>query len=190
MLQPLVFASIKVPLVCFVTNLPQHLRAFVPCQVQTMASLVDSEASFKHRVLELLGSTEYEALKRQGLVTYADLAFAVCEQPDKVSENLFDATCQKVFGTAVRRLVFEGMTFVINDLKHRAESGDLPPRSLPLQEREERRLRQVGQLRGLLIEGELEPSHSLVDKAAQMLQDGTVSYIPPSNCISRYQSRR
>ena len=157
-----------------------------------MASLVDSEASFRHRVQELLGSTEYDAFKREGLASYASLAFAVCDQPDRVSETLFDAMCVKVFTTptlgqrsAVRRLVFEGMTFVLNELKHRMDAGDLPPRALPLQEREERRQRQVDRLCGLIIEGELEPSHGLVDRAAQMLHDGTVSYLAPSTCVSR-----
>ena len=35
------------------------------------------------------------------------------------------------------------------------------------------------------MEGEPEPSHSLVDKAAVMLRDGVVRYIPPSCCTSR-----
>ena len=158
-----------------------------------MSTLIDSEASYKHRVLELLSEDDFNKLKSQGLATFAGLAFSVCEQPDKVSETKFESTCRTVFGpnapistlAAVRRLLFEGMTYCITELKHRMDSGDLPPRALPLQEREERRARQVQNLRGLLIEGELEPSHGLVDRAAQMLNEGAVLYIPPSICISR-----
>ena len=35
------------------------------------------------------------------------------------------------------------------------------------------------------MEGDLEPGNSLVDRAAAMLQDGVVRYIPPSGCVSR-----
>ena len=60
-----------------------------------------------------------------------------------------------------------------------------PPKACHYTSAEERRAKQVARLRGVVIDGDYDPAHSLVDKAALMLQDGMVRYIPPSQCVSR-----
>ena len=158
-----------------------------------MASLVDSGAEFRSRALQLLGEESSEKLPAADVRTFGSLAYAVADQPDRISDAHFDELVKKVFPAdisvgfkaAVRRLAFESLTFSIQDLKLRVEGDSVTPKSLPLHEREERRAAQVARLRGVVIEGDFDPAHSLVDKAAAMLQDGMVRYIPPSQCVSR-----
>ena len=100
---------------------------------------------------------------------------------------------EKVFGTspslrveaAVRRLSFEGLTFSLQDMKARSDPDLTVSRPMPLGEREDKRAAQVKRLLGVLIEGELDPSNALVDKAAMMMRDGVVRFFPPSACTSR-----
>lgn len=66
-----------------------------------MAGLIDSEAAFTHRLLELrFTEAEREALKKQDLVTFAALAFAASVQPGQIDETKFAALVQACFGSA------------------------------------------------------------------------------------------
>jgi len=160
---------------------------------RTMSSLVDSVAEFKSRAQQLLGEDDAQKLLTNDIKSFGELAYSVADQPDRISDARFDEIVKKVFpadvslGTkaAVRRLAFESLTFSIQDLKMRMEGDSVASKTLPLHEREERRAKQVARLRGVVIEGDHDPANSLVDKAALMLQDGMVRYIPPSQCVSR-----
>ena len=159
-----------------------------------MASLVDSKAEFTRRAKELLGETFFPNIVAETIESFATLAFSVADQPNHIDDAKLDALAKKVFKTqtptlgqsgALRRLAFEGLAFSLQDLKNRGDPEASSCKTLPSHEREHRRTDQVSRLKGVLMEGELEPSHSLVDRAAAMLHDGIVRYIPPSSCTSR-----
>ena len=160
-----------------------------------MASLVDSKAEFERRTKELLGEASVPKMQKENIESFATLAYAVADQPNHIDEKKLDALAQKLFAPdaptlgqtgALKRLCFEGLTFSLQDLKNRGDPEGSSVKPLPAaHEREHRRTQQVQRLRGVLMEGELEPGNSLVDKAAAMLQDGVVRYIPPSACVSR-----
>ena len=153
-----------------------------------MANFVDSEAEFK-RCTELV----LQALYGEAIKTFGTLAFAVADQPDRVDEAQVKSLTTRLSGdnptlgiqAGVKRLAFEGLTHSLQDLKLRSDPDASSTGPLPTLEREAKRSNQETRLTGILIEGELEPSHALVDKAAAMLQDGVVRYIPPSACVSR-----
>ena len=156
-----------------------------------MTTYVDSEAEFSKRCTELVGSEGLRAFHQEAIKTFGTLAFAVADQPDRVDETQLTELTRKLFGDSpslgtkagVKRLAFEGLTHSLQDIKLRSDPEASSSRPLPTLEREAKRKSQETRLRGVLIEGE--PSHALVDKAAAMLQDGIVRYIPPSVCVSR-----
>ena len=160
-----------------------------------MASILDSEAEFTKRCSELLPDDQKDKLQAQDVKTFGTLAFSVAEQPDKISDTKLNEVLTKAFGAnasigvtaAVRRLAFEGLTYSLQDIRIRSELDHAATRPVPTGEREDLRKTQVTKLKGILIEGELEPAFALVDKAAAMLRDGVVRYLAPSSCISRDQ---
>ena len=98
------------------------------------------------------------------------MAFAVAEyRPDRVDETQVKELTKKLFGDSpslaiqarAQRLALQANVGARGQAKEAS-----------------RRLSRV------LIEGELAPSHALVDKAASMLQDGVARYIPPSACVA------
>ena len=66
------------------------------------------------------------------------LAFAVAEQPDRISESKFTALLKKCFGNAVTlgvesalgRLAFEGLTHSLQNIKLRSNSDAAAPCSV------------------------------------------------------------
>ena len=133
-----------------------------------MASLVDSKAEFSRRAKELLGETFFPNIVAENIESFATLAFSVADQPNHIDDGKL-----------------AGLAFSLQDLKNRGDPEASSAKTLPSHEREHRRAEQVTRLKGVLLEGDVEPSHSLVDRAAAMLHDGVVRYIPPSVCVSR-----
>ena len=159
-----------------------------------MASLVDSKAEFTRRAKELLGETFFPNIVAENIESFATLAFSVADQPNHIDDGKLADLAKKVFKNhnptlgqtgSLRRLAFEGLAFSLQDLKNRGDPEASSAKTLPSHEREHRCAEQVTRLKGVLLEGDVEPSHSLVDRAAAMLHDGVVRYIPPSVCISR-----
>ena len=159
-----------------------------------MTSLVDSKAEFSWRAKELLGDSAVPNLLAESIDTFAALAYAVADQPNRIDEAKLEALAKKVWSPnaptlgqtgALKRLSFEGLTFSLQDLKNRGDPEASSVKQLAAHEREHRRTQQVARLKGVLTEGDLEPGNSLVDRAAALLHDGVVRYIPPSGCVSR-----
>jgi hypothetical protein len=99
------------------------------------------------------------------------LTTALGAAPDAASSNRF------------RRLFFEADALSLEDLKSRADrSESSEARVLPLAEKMDR-IRQQ-QLRRIEISftPQNEPSHSLIDKVCQQLEDNVVTYIDLSRC--------
>ena len=162
--------------------------------LQVMASLVDSKAEFERRAKDLVGDAAVTKLLAESIDTFATLAYAVADQPNHIDDGKLDALSKKLWSPnvptlgqvgALRRLSFEGLTFSLQDLKNRGDPEASSVKQLPAHEREHRRTQQAARLKGVLMEGDLEPGNTLVDKAAAMLHDGVVRYIPPSSCVSR-----
>eukprot|EP00972_Heterocapsa_arctica_P030160 4442944-Heterocapsa_arctica.AAC.1 len=64
------------------------------------------------------------------------------------------------------------------DLKRRIETtGDEGPRKVPAVERYERRERVAARLQGLTLDGELDVSNRLLDRAMGLYEDNIIQYI-------------
>ena len=73
-------------------------------------------------------------------------------------------------------------------MRARVERTDTSePRKLPMVERSSRLALQKGRLSGVVMTLDNEPSHALVDKAFQQLDDGCVSWVPWNQLTSRAQ---
>ena len=138
------------------------------------------------QALRRVGRLSGASSLKEAIKTFGALAFSIADQPDRVDEaqvkSLFGDNPALGLQAGVKRL---GLTHSLQDLKLRSDPDASCSRPLPTLEREAKRSNQETRLTGVLIEGELEPSHALMDKAAAMLQDGVVRYIPPSACVSR-----
>lgn len=163
-----------------------------------MASNLDSVAVFKNRCNEIgLPSAIYDAILAAGYATYS--TFAYCSQyiPGTQDEREFVRTMEAAIGrppagaelAILRRLVTEAHTFVMADMRLRIERGDeATPRKMAIPERRVRQEQQQLQLgAALVIAGELEPSHWLIDEVEQQREDNVLRWIQPDKCCSRTQ---
>jgi hypothetical protein len=76
----------------------------------------------------------------------------------------------------------------VQDLRRRVEVIDeAVPVKLPIEERAARLTRLKLRLPGLVIGGQMEPSHKLVDLLVQQLENGQLKYVPWSLCTSKLQ---
>ena len=152
---------------------------------------LDSTATFAARVKDLgLGSLS-ERLTELGWTTLGALAFSAGNPGAPSSESAFEerVVVPVVGNTAspqaaiLRRLYFESTTLAAADMRRRMDRVDddsVPP--LPTEEREARRKRLQGQLVGLEITGDLDPSPSLIHAAHTMSVSGAVKYIAWEAC--------
>ncbi|CAE7788579.1 unnamed protein product [Symbiodinium sp. CCMP2592] len=158
-------------------------------------SLVDSEASFRARCLEVCGSSElYDLLVDAGIKTHSILAFSCgtpTAQPTDVEFASFANTVVKGHASigqvsALKRLHFESSTLVVAARRTMVEgdTGDASKR-LPVAEKTARLAEAKRRLPGLVIEDELEPSHALLDVISHMGEANSVVWVPPSKCTKR-----
>ena len=148
---------------------------------------LESDAVFFSRI-SALGLSEEVAgrFREKGWTTLGAFAFCSAYTPGQADDAAFQPVLQFLVGEAdgadaalVRRLFFEAYTMAAADLKKRIEKTDEdPPRRLPVAERSARFDKLAARLTGLKIQGELEPSHALVDKYVQMVEDGNLRYLP------------
>ena len=159
---------------------------------------MESKAVFEARCKSVgLKEPTIKALKDADIDTMAKLAFICGTQPGSADDKEF-VICMKdtlkvdpiPVGTlsALRRLWFESSAMAINEVKSRYEKTDeTVPKKMPLPEREHRRQVQQGMYPGIKIEGNLEPSHSLIDFVMSMKDEEVVRYVDPQSCVSREQ---
>ena len=156
---------------------------------------VDSKASFIARVKELNIPDRFRtALEDKHIDTYARFAFISAYQPNSGDEKPFLQALNSILGEEVdtaelpafRRLFYEAHTLSIQDLRTRLDKTDEDkPRKLAMPERMERLQRLKAALPGLVIDSQMEPSHSLVDLLVSMAEDQGLTYIELSRCTSR-----
>ena len=160
-----------------------------------MASLLDSEAQFIQRTIDLKLSEELKrSLHRAGLQTFGTFAYAHGQPGQNISDDGFESwvTGQLLTGATLadvagaKRLLFESQTMVLASLQEQVNSNDVSStKKVPMVERETKMKAIKKRLSGLLIEGPLGPGHALLDTTAGMMQLNEIKYIPPEKCISR-----
>lgn len=162
-----------------------------------MASYADSVATFAHRAKEVqLADAHVQALRDQDISNFNNLAFAVCSQPGQIDTQRFQDLIDAVFPlgaslglqASLRQLAYESLTVAVAAIKQRIESTEEGVvRKLPAHERDERQRRQNQRINGLIISGDYEPAHSVVDAFVAMLEESVLKILPLSKCISREQ---
>ena len=162
--------------------------------VAAMSGL-DSKHAFTSRATELGMQEELlEKLKGAGLDTFGSLAFSSDATPTSNTEEKFKKAIQDLIMAEVstadmiplRRMWFEAHAMVLSDIRCRAERTEADqPRKMPLAERLARIDKQKNELKGLVIDATVEPSHGLVDKFQSMIEEGCLLYVGPEKCMSR-----
>ena len=160
-----------------------------------MAGLLDSEAQFLQRTLDLKFSEELKrSLKRTNLQTFGNLAYAHGQPGQQIVDETFEAwlTTHVLPNASIadiagaKRLLFEAQTMVLASLQDQVNLPDSTTvKKVPAAERETKMNAIKRKLAGLLIEGPLEPGHHLLDLAAHMHQANEIRYIAPEKCVSR-----
>ena len=159
-----------------------------------MTSLLDSEAHFELRAGEVgLSSASLAALKGHGLATLGKVAHAIstpgsAPAPDALEDWVRDNLRGASLGdhAALRRLIWEGGALATAELRDQLTNPDgAAQRKVPDAERSRRMDVLRVSLSGFLIEGPLEPSHSLLDRAAALERDNQLRYLSPESCTSR-----
>jgi len=135
-------------------------------------TLADSVAAFEVRCSEIDDSGQtFTLLNRQGLNTFSSLAFAIGTPNQPPTDAAVDQFAQRLYTLPsmgqvgkLRRLLFESQTYVLAQLKL-AVTGEpaTSSRKLPLPEKQARIADLKTRLNGVVLEGEKEPSHSLID---------------------------
>ena len=160
-----------------------------------MATLLDSEAQFEARALEIvLTQAVVDTVKAAGVNTLSRLAFSVGQPGQPIVANDVDNFLQNTLGrpatlaenAGVRRLAFEAQTFLVASLRQVVEQRDDGiPKKIGAAERETRMRTLRMELTGLDIRDEHEPSHSLLERACQINETNNLKYIELSVCTSR-----
>ena len=157
--------------------------------------MIDSEAVFRVRCDAIDDTQVLRArLRAHQLTTFSKLGYALGPPNQAPSDQEYQAFAATIFGANVtlgessdlRRIHFEATTYCISALKS-AIAGDQADsiRKLPVAEKVERIEALRVRLPGVLIQGETEPSHSLIDKCQIMYDTGSVLWLHPSTCTKR-----
>ena len=156
---------------------------------------LDSAAVFKQRALQIgLKEDAIEALQAKGWATFASLALSSAHIPGQSSDDVFvEKVIVPILGNPshvdaakLRRLHFEAYTATANEMRHKLDhASDDVPKKLPQAERSVRIRRLASRLPGLRLDGNMEPSHHLIDAVATMVDENSLKYISWAECLSR-----
>eukprot|EP00435_Cladocopium_sp_Y103_P020392 s3652_g5.t1 len=140
-----------------------------------------------------LGQGLIDSLKRHGIKTLAQLAFAVGQPGQPIADVNIEQLVQQAHGRApqltetaiLKRVAFEAQTYLTATLRQAVDRTDDTPRRIPFAERTTRLEALKTTLGGIGISGEHEPAHGLLDKACAMFESNTVKYLELASCVSR-----
>ena len=160
-----------------------------------MSSIVDSKAHFLKRCADM-GMTERAIgqLVTGNLDTMGKLAFSIGQPGHPLDANEFNNYAQNTLGaminqadTAVlKRLVFEGHTLVLGQLRELvSDPNAAASRKLPAVEREHRLAQLRTRLVGVVLERQLEPSHELLEAMTQQKEANQLTVVQLERCTSR-----
>ena len=161
---------------------------------------VDSQALFDGRMLAI-GISQAVAIdiRRLGWNTMAAFSYVTSYVPGASNDDsaFVEGVLVRLLGgdyadspdaPRLRRLYVESHILTVQDLRRRAERPEADAGvKLPAEERVVRIAKLRRAYPGIDITGVLEPSHSLVDLLAGMLESGQIRYVNWSSCTARNQ---
>ena len=160
-------------------------------------AIIDSFAAFRDRATQFgIDDVDIEKLKTKKFASYGAFTFVAVYNPQASDDAALKTALTHVFEREVsiedmarfRRLHFEANAVTIADAKRRHEStGEDIPKKVPAAERAARHEEQVRRLSGMIMTTAIEPSHQLLDKIQQQLEENQACYIHPESCTSRQQ---
>ena len=161
-----------------------------------MASLLDSEAQFRQRAKECkLSDVALQDLSRLGVTSFGLLAYSFGQPGQNIADEAFNNWVRQdvnpgitlADSSALKRLLFESHTLVMASLKEQVVAPDsIATKKVPPTERDSKMQHVRNTHAGLLIEGPLDPGHSLLDACAQMHSTNEIKYLAPERCVSRF----
>ena len=160
-----------------------------------MTALTESRAHFEQRMVEV-GMSEIcrRSVLAKGITTMSILAFSHGQPGVPIAEAEFHVFANNTLGAmmsmadeaSLKRLLFESQTMILSQFKEAVANPEAAStRKLPQVEREARMQRLKQRLVGVLIEGQLEPAHALLDLTAQQWESRQLAYLEPARCVSR-----
>ena len=158
-----------------------------------MALLLDSEAQFDLRIAECkIPDNLRDALKGNGITSLATLAYSFGHPGQAIDHEAFATWARTLEPRAslggvanLRRLVFESQTQLLAILRDQVTAPETTTRKIPQAERESRMNLLQQRLAGVLISGQMEPGHTLLDSVMSMVDKNQLKYLPPERCVSR-----
>ena len=163
-----------------------------------MTTILESTAFLKQRAGEIgMSEKAIEALEKFGVKKLSTLAFAHGQPNQPIKPDEFVEFHKKINGgtemavadaAALKQLLFESHVLVTQQLKARLEEPSAEssvPKQLPIAEKTARMTKLKQELRGVLVEGSLEPSNSLLELMCHMVNTKVLKYVEPSKCTSR-----
>ena len=166
-----------------------------------MSGHLDSESVFMARLSALgIPHDQIRTLVAAKVNNMAKLAFLSSVQPGVADDSPFFIALAKALAlsspddlsageqSAYRRAWFEASTVAIAEVRNKADkTSEDGPKKMPMAERSARHDDQQSRLTGIKIEGVLEPSHALLDKAWSMREEDQLKLITAEECTSRAQ---
>ena len=158
------------------------------------ASLLDSKAAFKGKVLEYgLPLPVFEGIVHRGVDTLSKAAYAVGAPGVLPSEDALrgflnpdePATVEQGQVAIARRLVFEAQTLAVSQLRQQIEGPDEKRQDLQPAERRFRLTEQARRLQGMSLRGPLECSFSCYTIVIRMLAADEITYLAPNRFTTR-----
>lgn len=160
-----------------------------------MTSIVDSTAHLEKRCSDMgMSPRGIQQLMQGNLDTMGKIAFAVGQPGHPLDQGEFIQFAQNTLGalisqadTAVlKRLVFEGHTMVLGQLRELVtDPNAAASRKLPAVEREHRMAQLKQRLQGVIVERQLEPSHELLEAMMQQKEANQLCYVQLERMTSR-----
>lgn len=160
-----------------------------------MVSLVDSEAHLRARLYEVgFNQAAITAVVNSGVTCLSRLAFTVGQPGQPIQGGDIDAYFTATLGraptlaeaAALKRITFEAHTFLVATLRQQVDHNeDAAPRKIAYAERTSRMTALKARLVGVDVTGELDPAHSLLDRACAIFEQNVLKYLEPSSCVSR-----
>ena len=160
-------------------------------------AIIDSTAAFAERARRFgLPDDIIQSLTDANVGSFGSFAFVAVFNPAALDDAPLSTAIENIIGTAptaaqmafFRRLHFEAHALTIADARIRVEqSEDAVPRRLPGPERAARYESQKTRLTGLVWSLTLEPSHRLLDRVQQQVEDNTAAHVSLDHCTCRQQ---
>lgn len=133
-------------------------------------------------------------LTQNNLDTMGKLAFSIGQPGQPLDNNEFENYARNTLGAmmsqadaaVLKRLVFEGHTLVLGQLRELVtDPNAAASRKLPAVEREHRLQELRQRLVGVVLERQLEPSHELLELMMQQKEANQLNYVQLERCTSR-----